>query len=524
MSRSGVPRDGDLILSIDAGTQSMRAGLVDLAGNATALVKNAIEPYVSPRPGWAEQDPDYYWRMLGQTTRQLLADNPGAAERLCAVTLTTQRHTFVNVDRDGSALRPAIVWLDSRKADMRQVLPLWAIGLARVIGQYQQFAYSSESSRSNWIRQNQPDVWAQTHKFLFLSGFLTLRLTGEFVDSDANILGAVPFDVKKRQWASGGLKQSLIPIEREKLPDTVPPGAQLGAVTAKASEETGIPAGLPMIAAANDKACDVIGSGCLTPERACISFGTIATINTATSRYVELSPFAPSWPSAIPGEYYTEASVFRGVWMVSWFRDQFGLRERQLAEGTDSTPEELLEELIREVPPGSMGLVCQPFWTPGFNVDPRTKGALFGFGDVHGRAHVYRAILEGLIFALKEGGEMTQQKTGIPFTSIRATGGASKSDAIVQMTADIFGLPVARPESSETSVLGAAMVAAVGVGAYRDVPAAVAGMSRDGASFEPNPETERVYRGLYEQVYVKAYERLLPLYREIAEITGYPAR
>jgi sugar (pentulose or hexulose) kinase len=294
-------------------------------------------------------------------------------------------------------------------------------------------------------------------------------------------------------------------------------------VTAKASEETGIPAGLPMLAAANDKACDVIGSGCLTPERACISFGTTATLNTEISKYVELRPFVAPYPAAVPGEYYTEVSVFRGLWLVSWFRDEFGLRERQLAEGTDATAEELLETLIRDVPPGSMGLVCQPFWTPGPDLDPTTKGAIFGFGDVHGRAHVYRAILEGLIFSLKEGGALTQKKNKVPFTEIRATGGGSKSDAIVQMTADIFGLPVSRPHTPETSVLGAAMDAAVGIGAYRDVPAAVAGMSRSGASFQPNPETEKIYRGLYERVFLRAYERLIPLYREIAEITGYPS-
>lgn len=524
MSASGVASDGDLILSIDAGTQSMRAGLVDLSGNVLAVVKNAIEPYVSPQPGWAEQDPDYYWRMLCQTTKQLLADSPGAGARLRAVALATQRHTFVNVDRDGNALRPAIVWLDARKAEMRKVLPGWGIALTRAVGQYQLFEYATESCRSNWIRQHQPEIWDRTYKYLFLSGFLTLRLTGEFRDSSANVLGTVPFDVKKGSWAMGrGLKHALFPLAADKLPDLVPPGAQLGTVTARAAEETGISAGLLMIAAANDKACDVIGSGCLTPDRPCISFGTTATLNAEISRYVELRPFIAPYPAAVPGEFYTEVSVFRGLWLVSWFRDEFGQPEKQQAEGSGVAPEELLEKLVREVPPGSMGLVCQPYWTPGPELDPRTKGAVFGFGDVHTRAHLYRAILEGLVFALKEGGALTQKKNKVDFTEIRATGGGSKADSIVQMTADIFGLPVVRPSTPETSVLGAAMDAAVGLGAYRDVPSAVAGMSRSGDSFDPSPETQAIYRGLYELVYLRAYERLLPLYREIAEITGYPA-
>ena len=244
-----------------------------------------------------------------------------------------------------------------------------------------------------------------------------------------------------------------------------------------------------MFAASNDKACDIIGSGCLTPDLACISFGTTATLNTQISRYVELHPFLAPYPAAVPGQFYTEASLFRGMWLVSWFKEEFGLQERQLAEGTGVTPEELLEKLIRDVPAGSMGLVCQPYWTPGPDLAPFTKGAIFGFGDVHTRAHVYRAILEGLVFALKEGAQLTEKKNKVPITELRATGGGSRSDSIVQMTADIFGLPVRRPGTPETSILGAAMDAAVGMKLYPAVAAAVRGMARDGDLFVPIPET-----------------------------------
>jgi sugar (pentulose or hexulose) kinase len=337
------------------------------------------------------------------------------------------------------------------------------------------------------------------------------------------MIGTIPFDVKRSDWAGKrDFKWSLFPVERDKLPQLVRPTELLGQVTTRAADETGIPAGLPVIAASNDKACDVIGSGCLSPERACISFGTTATLNTQISRYVELRPFMPPYPSAIPGEFYTEIIVVRGMWLVSWFKDEFGLQERQLAEGTNVSAEELLEKLVRDVPPGSMGLVCQPYWTPGPDLAPCTKRAIFGFGDVHTRAHVYRAILEGLVFALKEGAQLTEKKNKVPITEIRATGGGSRSNAIVQMTADIFGLPVQRSHTPETSILGAAMDAAVGLNLYPDVAAAARGMTRDGDLFVPNPENERIYRDLYERVYLKTYDRLLPLYRNIQRITGYP--
>ena len=514
----------ELILAIDAGTQSMRAALVDLSGALLHTVKTPIEPYFSTQPGWAEQQPGYYWDRLCQTTRQLLDAQPQARERLVAVTLTTQRLTMVNVDERGEPLRPAIVWMDQRKAALKQVLPAPLLLALKATPYYPLIEYATQYARQNWLRQNQPELWARTHKFLFLSGFLTLRLTGEYRDSAANVIGTFPFDVKKFDWAGPwDPKWRLFPVEKEKLSQLVMPSDILGKITRQAAEATGIPAHLPLLAAANDKACDIIGSGCLTPERACISFGTTATLNTQINRYVELRPLMAPYPSAIPKQYYTEISVVRGLWMVSWFKEEFGLQERMLAEETQAEPEELLERLLRDVPPGSMGLMCQPYWTPGPELASYTKGALFGFGAVHTRAYVYRAIVEGLVYALKEGAQLTEKKNKIPITGIRATGGGSRSDTILQITADVFNLPVERPRTNETSVLGAAMDAAVGLGYYRDIPAAVAAMTKVKDGFEPIPQNVSIYKDLYENVYLKAYERLLPLYKDIQTATGYPA-
>ena len=511
----------DLIVAIDAGTQSVRAALVDLTGEIHKLVKNPIEPYFSELPGYAEQDPDYYWERLCATTRELLADVPH--DRLLAATVTTQRVTMINVDAQGRPLRPAIVWLDQRKADIGKVLPSLTFPVLKAARLYPLIEYATQYSRSNWIQQNQPEIWEATHKFLYLSGYFTYRLTGEFTDSTGNIVGTIPFDVKKMDWC-GSLdpKWRMFPMEREKLPALVQPGERLGAITPEAAEQTGLPAGLPFVASSNDKACDIIGAGCLTPEVACVSFGTTATINTQTSKYVELRPMLPPYPSAVPREFYTEVAVMRGLWMVSWFKDEFGLQERLRAADSGEAPEELLEELVRTVPAGAQGLVCQPYWTPGPDLDPFATGAVFGFGDVHTRAHLYRAILEGIVFALKDGAILTQRKTGVPITTVRATGGGSRSDSIMQMTADIFDRPTYRPHTPETSVVGAAIDAAVGMGAYSDVAGAVAEMTRLGDEFTPDVATRDLYRELYENVYAKTYSALRPLYKEIQRITGYP--
>lgn len=209
--------------------------------------------------------------------------------------------------------------------------------------------------------------------------------------------------------------------------------------------------------------------------------------------------------------------------MVNWFKKQFGMPEVEEAKRSGVAPELLFDKLIENIPPGSMGLMLQPYWTPGIKVPaPEAKGAIVGFGDVHTRAHIYRAILEGLAFALREGGERIEKRSGIKMTSLRVSGGGSQSDKVMQITADVFGLTVERPHTYETSGLGAVIDAAVGLGYYPNFEEAISNMTRPGEIFEPEPAAHRIYEQLYREVYCKMYGRLSPLYRAIARITGYP--
>jgi sugar (pentulose or hexulose) kinase len=254
-----------------------------------------------------------------------------------------------------------------------------------------------------------------------------------------------------------------------------------------------------------------------------LSFGTTATVNTTHRRYVEAIPLIPPYPAAIPGAYSLEISIFRGYWMVSWFKREFGMREQRIAEDRGVEPEALFDELVQAVPPGSMGLILQPYWSPGVKVPgPEAKGAIIGFGDVHTRAHIYRAILEGLAYGLREGKERCERRTGVTMTELRVAGGGSQSDAAMQITADIFGLPASRPHVYEASGLGAAIDAAVGLGLHPDFETAVREMTRVEKTFEPNPNTAGTYNELYRRVYKKMYRKLKPLYQEIREIMGYP--
>jgi sugar (pentulose or hexulose) kinase len=516
----------DLILSLDNGTQSLKALVFDLEGRLVAKEQVPFEPYFSKHPGWAEQDPEVFWQALTTACQGLWAHaEPNHLKaRIAGVALTTQRGTVINVDAKGRPLRPAILWLDQRKTHGIQSLGgPWGFffGLA---GLQDTIAYFQAEAEANWIATHQPDLWADTHKYLLLSGYLTHRLTGAFVDSVGCQVGYIPFNYRKLRWAPHwDWKWRCLPIERHKLPDLMAPGQILGTITTSASKETGIPEGLPLIAAAADKACEVIGSGALEPTIGCLSYGTTATINVTHKKYIEPIALLPPYPSAVPRYHTVEVQVFRGYWMVNWFKEEFGHPEQLKAAERGLTPETLFERLLEEIPPCSMGLMLQPYWTPGIkSPGPEAKGAIIGFGDIHTRAHLYRSILEGLAYALREGKERIEKRSRTPIKSLRVSGGGSQSDSALKLTADVFGLPTSRPHLYETSGLGAAIDAAVGLGFHGDFHRAVRAMTRVGDVFEPNLNTHKVYNDLYHMVYKKMYRRLKPLYKKIREITGYP--
>jgi sugar (pentulose or hexulose) kinase len=390
----------------------------------------------------------------------------------------------------------------------------------KLAGASETVAYLQAEAEANWLRTHEPDIWKKTYKYLFLSGYLTFLLTDRFVDSVGCQVGYIPFDYKTQTWSSkNDWKWDAIKIEKHVLPELVEVGKSLGKISKEAAAATGIPEGLPLIAAAADKACEVLGAGCLEPNIGCLSYGTTATINTTHDKYIEVIPLIPPYPAAEPHLYNFEIQIFRGYWMVSWFKQEFGLREERLAADKGVEPEMLFDDLVNSVPAGSQGLVLQPYWSPGLrNPGPEARGAIIGFGDVHTRAHIYRAILEGLAYALREGKERTEKRSKVAITELRVAGGGSQSDAAMQLTADVFGLPVSRPHVYEASGLGAAMDAAVGAGIHPDFASAVKDMTHLGDTFAPNGKAHEIYDQLYNEVYLKMYEKLQPFYKIMRKI------
>lgn len=509
------------LLSIDCGTQSLRVIVFDVSGTVIVKEKISYAPYFSEKPGWAEQYTETWWNALVMGCQKIKKEHPKIMTNVCGIGVTAQRDTIIIVDDNGAVLRPAITWLDTRAAE-GSFNPK---GLKKFVyetaGMYSKLMHMKTTGQCNWIQENEPGLWKKTWKVLMVSGYINYKLTGNPCDAAASIVGHIPFDYKRRRWAGRhSVTAQLFPVPEEKLCNVVESGEIIGKVTSVAATETGLPEGVSVVACGSDKSCESIGMGSIKTSMASLSFGTTATVAVCTPHYIEPVPFMPAYCAAIPGCWVPEIEIFRGYWMISWFKNELGYEERAKATSTGILPEKLLDRTLDATPPGCYGLMLQPYWGASLK-DDYAKGSMIGFGDIHGRFAIYRAIIEGLAYSLRDGLEQLEKRGRFQVDSVAVSGGASQSDRVCQTTADILNKPLVRGKTTETSALGAAVITAKGIGLYRTVTESVANIVKYEKIFEPQAETRKIYDGLY-GVYKNIYPELKKSYREIQKITNYP--
>lgn len=514
------------MLTIDLGTQSIRSIIVDKTGNIIYKVNHVYpKAYYSLNPGWAEQKPEVYWNGLCETTNRIKAEAQDVWKNIIAVTITTIRDTCLCVNKDGKPLRDFIVWLDKRTSDAKKPFPFINSLLYSITGMKDTAQLQRKVSACNWIMQNEPDVWERTHKFIFVSGYLTYMLTGRLADSVANMIGHIPFSSKTRTWMTKiDPNRAIFDVENEKLTELLEPGKTIGYITEAAAAVSGITKGLPLITTGSDIGCATLGNSCLKPDSAAINLGTTATIQFTINKYMEPLPFIPAYPAVLDGHYNPEVQVYRGYWLISWFKKEFAAKEVERAKEIGVSPEAILEKMLKQIPAGCDGLIFQPYFTPGV-IMPKSKGAIVGFSDNHTRAHLYRAIIEGINFALMDG-LYTMQKQGkgrVKIEKLFLGGGGSQSNTICQITANMFGLPAYRIQTYEATGLGSSMVAFAATGVYADIFEAAKKMVHIKDEFLPNPKERETYKFLFEEIFSKIFDKMLPLYKtyeERADVTS----
>jgi len=468
------------LLAIDNGSQSTKVTIFDSRGHALAWASRRLKPYDTSIPGRAVHPGDDIWDSVQDACRAAMARFSGDRADIVAVGLCTIRFCRALLAADGSLAEPVLSWMDERVSR----------------------AYEPSNPLTRYVTTS--------------SGYITQRLTGQFVDAAANYEGVWPIDHDTATWSGDPAVYASTGMARGMLFDLVPPGGRLGEVTFAAAKVTGIPAGLPVYATANDKAVEALGCGLEEDGTVLLSLGTYIAAMTIGSASKSRDDSYWANFAARPGKYlYESTGIRRGMWTVSWYRT--------LLEGSDGNEppagmarlEDVLNAEASELAPGSNGLLTLPDWlAPGHAAWRR--GALLGFDGSQGRAHIYRSILEGIALTMANNTTAMERALGRRLPSVLVSGGGSRSDLMMQMVADVFDRPARRTTVSDAAGLGAAICAAVGHGIYPDWDQATAAMVSVGDEFAPDARTARAYRKI-NQVYAALSTFTDPLFRFLAD-------
>ena len=501
------------VVGIDCSTTATKAVVWDEEGNSVAEGR-ATFPLESPRPGWYEQDAEEWWRSTKMALRE--AASKVDSDRIQALGITHQRESFVCTDEEGNPLRRAILWLDSRSYG--EVDQYGSEELHEITGKPP--SMTPALYKLFWMRDNEPEIFARTSMILDVHAFLVHRLTGEWRTSwaCADPLGLL--DMRNLDWSDEILGE--IGLEREQLVKLSPPGSVVGELGEDVAGETGLPPGLPVVGGAGDGQAAGLGANVTEAGRAYLNLGTALVSGTYSDDYAWGREFR-TLSGPIPKTYVPETLLRGGTYTIDWFVDNIGgIRTEDL--GLDLSAEQVLETAAGLVPPGAGGLLLLPYLnaasTPYW--DSQARGVLFGLRGSHNKAHIYRAVLEGLAFEQRLETEAVEKGLGQPVGKYFAMGGGSRSPLFCQMIADVTGRPVTSCKEVETTCLGAAMMAAAATddaGELRDVAAT---MSGEGASYEPDEETSALYDRIYKGVYEELYPRLSELFPALTEALEGP--
>ncbi len=492
-------------LGIDSSTTATKALLMDPKGRLLGTASSSYS-YQTPRPLWSEQDPQLWWKAAVESIRTVLAESGVDAHQIQGIGLTGQMHGMVALDAAGEVLRPAILWNDQRTgAECDQIRE--RIGKDRFIQITGNDALPGFTApKILWVRNHEPDIYDQIRQILLPKDYLRYCLTGEYAVDKAGGAGTVLFDLEKRDWS-----RELI-TELGMTPAWFPPCFEgietTGVISAQAARETGLTPGTPVAAGGGDQAAGAVGMGAVTSGVVSLTLGTSGVVFAATSEpSIDPEGRLHAFCHALPDTWHLMGVMLSAAGSLRWYRDT-------LAGGEDF---ETLTHSARSAPAGSEGVFFVPYLTGERTPypDPQATGAFLGLSVRHGRDHLTRAVLEGVAFGLRDSFELIKKAGLEKIDQVRITGGGSKSPLWRQIIADVLGVELVRVNTSEGSAFGAALLAAVGAGAFASVPDACRSVIKVVDRTAPGPESSR-YQQLYE-TYRELYPLLRPFYRGFEE-------
>ncbi|MDD9265506.1 FGGY-family carbohydrate kinase [Paenibacillus sp. GCM10023248] len=445
------------VMGIDNGSQSTKVAIYDLDGNEVAFGSNKLRETLSPEPGVVIHPDDDLWDSVYGGIKNCLANFKGDPAHIAGIGLCTIRCCRVLLKENGHPAYPVISWMDARLNK----------------------PYEHTDEQVKYVTTT--------------SGYLGFRLTGEFKDTASNYEVHWPLNRETLEWSNDDEVMKANGLKREMLFDLVKPGDKLGTLRPELAREFGLNKGIPVVATANDKAVEVLGSGIKDEGSIMISLGTFISSMLFRNEYYENARnFFPTL-ACIPFKYVYESNgIRRGMWTVSWFKKLIGEELVTHAEKLDISEEEYLNLKAQDVPVGSEGLITILDWLSSSSF-PYRKGIMIGFDQRHTKYHIYRSILEAISFNIKNNIDEMLEEIDVELYELVVIGGGSKSDLLMQIIADLFGLPVHRREGSSSACLGAAICACHYLEVYKDFYEAANKMVKTERTFLPSQKNHEFY-------------------------------
>jgi xylulokinase len=512
LDQAGLSRMGGSIkfLGLDIGTGGTRALIVDEHGRVVASGTEEHAPFASPQLGWAEQDPRDWWRACGLAVRRALAASGTRGDEIACVGFSGQMHGAVLLDARDEVVRPALIWCDQRTGPQVEEL-------SDLFGADRLIQLTCNPPLTNftltkllWVRENEPRNWERVAHVMLPKDYVRFQLTGERAVDMADASGTLLLDVARRQWSSEVLSRTG--IDQQLLPTLWESPEVCGRVSARGAEATGLRAGTPVIAGAGDQAAGAVGMGIVRPGTVSATIGTSGVVFAATGAPA-LDPKGRihTFCHAVPGRWHVMGVTQAAGLSLRWFRDRFGAAPAG-PNNDESDPYERLCAEAAAAPPASGGVFWAPYLmgerTP--HCDPNARAALIGLSASHTRAHVVRAILEGVAFSLRDSFTIFREMN-VPIGRIRLGGGGARSTLWRQIQADVYGHAVEAVQAEEGAAYGAAILAGTGAGNWRSVDEACDAVVQTAHEIQPDPKSSTILDEAY-----RTYRRIYPALHQIS--------
>ncbi len=502
------------LLGIDIGTSGTKVIAIGESGKLVASASVEYD-YASPKPLWAEQDPALWWEAVCDCCRRISAQI--GPETIAGIGLSGQMHGLVMLDENGEVLRPAILWNDGRTQKQCDEI-------TRIVGRETLTAETANPALAGftapkilWVRENEPAIYERARMMLLPKDYVRYQLTGEFATEVSDASGTLLLNVPGREWSRVVCEK--LGIDMDLLPRVTESHEVSGQISARAAELTGLKVGTPVVGGGGDQAAGAVGNGIVQSGIISVTTGTSGVVFAfADTPAVDPQLRMHTFCHAVPGKWHVMGVMLSAGGSLRWYRDTLARSEKSVAAHMNIDAYELIAREADTVAPGSEGLLFLPYLTGERtpHPDPLARGAFVGLTARHTKAHMARAVLEGVSYGLRDSLEI-MKSMGVSIGNVRCSGGGAKSSVWRQIQADVFGFPLSTIAIDEGPALGAALLAGVGVGIYSSVEEACSAVVKVSRGANVIEENARVYENYY-RVYGGLYPALKATFGELGAL------